>query len=103
MHTTEELLIKAEQLRQLLAQAIAALENRAILDALVSFALDNPRIAWDPAALAAFALSTQRELDPQAAASGSPLPVKTLLPGDPAASGGAGAGVTLSAPPRLIW
>ncbi len=103
MHTPEELLLKAGQLRQLLVEAIAALENQAILDALVSFALENPRIAWDPAALAGFALSTQRELDAQAAASGSSLPGKTFLPGDPAASGSAGAGLALQPPPPLRW
>jgi len=96
MLSETEIRTKAEQLRNLLREALAALEDPLVLADLVAFAQDNPMFAWEPVALANFALHSRRD----AAASGSSGP-KVLLPTDPAASGSVPgrAGLSLPHPP----
>jgi len=82
MLSESEIRTKAEQLRNLLREALAALEDPQVLTDLVTFAQANPVLAWEPVALANFALHSHRD----AASSGS-LASPVLLPTDPATSG----------------
>jgi len=96
MNTPIDIEKKAAQVRQLLSNAVAALDDPAVLEAVTLYALSRPEIEYEPIALAACALDAKRELDKAKPA--APLVEKVSLPQDPEAAPAAGRG-GVSLPP----
>lgn len=93
-HSPEAIAIKAAELRALFAEAIAALSDPKVLEAVALLALEHSEISWEPVALVAAALNVQRELaacvggsaQSPTAAPPLPLPSSAVPGGGPAIS-----------------